>query len=341
MERMVRFVVTDYVEPDLEWEKQECAKLGVDFQAYQLKTASAAELVAVCGEADIVLVNMAKFTREVMKGLAKTKVVLRHGIGFDNLDLPSATEEGIVCANQPKASNEDVAEHAITLMFAAFRKVKKQEFRMKPSIQAGKWDYAGIGNLTRIAGKTIGIVGCGNIGSHIVKKLAGFHPRFLVYDPYLPETRAKELGVILTDMDTLLRESDMVTVHVPVTDETRGMFDKKLFAKMKPSAVFVNTSRGALVVTEDLAAALKDGTIAGAGIDVYVKEPPEPGFPLLDLDNVILTPHLAWSSVEGAEEIRLMIMDDLRRFLKGEPPIGVVNKQVFSSPKLRLKPARP
>jgi D-3-phosphoglycerate dehydrogenase len=340
MERPARFIVTDYVEPDLEWEKGECKKLGIDFTALQMKDASPKELIDACGMADILLVNMAKMVPEVMKGLSNVKVVIRHGIGYDNLDLPSATEAGIICANQPKASNEDVAEHAITLMFAAFRKIKKQESIMAPSIASGRWEYAGLGNLYRIAGRTVGIVGCGNIGSHIVKKLAGFKMRCLVYDPYLSADRAKELGVVLTDMDTLLKESDMVTVHVPVTDETRGMFNKDLFKKMKPTAVFVNTSRGALVNAEDLAAALRSGTIAGAGVDVYVKEPPEKDHPLLGLENAILTPHYAWSSFEGAREIREMIIDDVKRFLKGEPPLGVVNPKVLSSPQLRFKSAR-
>jgi D-3-phosphoglycerate dehydrogenase len=339
MERSTRFIVTDYVEPDLEWEKEECKKLGIEFTALQMKNASPKELIEVCGGADILLVNMAKMTAEVMKGLSNVKVVIRHGIGYDNIDLATATEAGIICANQPKASNEDVAEHAITLMFAAFRKIKKQESLMAPSIEAGKWDYAGLGNLYRIAGKTVGIVGCGNIGSHIVKKLFGFKVRCLVYDPYLSADRAKELGVVLTDMDTLLKESDMVTVHVPVTDETRGMFNKDLFRKMKPTAVFVNTSRGALVNAEDLAAALREGVIAGAGIDVYVKEPPEKDHPLLGMDNAVLTPHYAWSSFEGAREIREMIMDDVRRFLNNQPPLGVVNPKVLRSPNLRLKQA--
>ena len=333
----VRFVVTDYVENDLEWEKEECKKLGVDFTALQMKTASPKELVEACRDADILLVNMAKFSAEVMRGLSGVKVILRHGIGYDNLDLPAATEAGIILANQPKASNEDVAEHAITLMFAVFRKIKKQEGLMLPSVKAGKWDYTGLGDLYRIAGKTVGIVGCGNIGSHIVRKLSGFNVRCLVFDPYLSEVRARELGVELTDIDTLFAESDMVTVHVPVTDETRGMFNRKLFGKMKPAAIFVNTSRGALVNDEDLGEALRNGTIAGAGIDVFIKEPPEENYPLLGMDNAILTPHYAWSSIEGAREIREMIMDDVRRFLNGRPPLGVVNPKVLESPNLKFK----
>jgi D-3-phosphoglycerate dehydrogenase len=332
------FKVTDFIEHDLEWEKEECGKLGVHFSRYQLKDAGPREIVQKVGDADIILVNMARMTSEVMAGLSKVKVILRHGIGYDNIDVEAATENGIIFANQATASSIDVAEHAIMLMFAAYRKLNVQRKILEDSFDRDQYDFSEIFPVYRMEGKTLGIVGCGNIGSIIYKKMKAFGMNMLeVCDPYLSADRILELGISCMPLDEVLARSDIVTVHVPLTEETKGMFTIDRFRRMKKTAVIVNTSRGQVIHTPDLIQALREGVIAGAGLDVLDHEPPARDSELVRMKNVVLTPHLAWYSEEGGWDIRHMIMDDLKRYLQGKTPRFVVNPEVFRSPKLKMK----
>ncbi|MHB9028600.1 MAG: 2-hydroxyacid dehydrogenase, partial [Candidatus Latescibacterota bacterium] len=282
-------------------------------------------------------VNMAKMSPEVLAGLDNVKVIIRHGIGYDNLNIPAATEAGIICANEPTASSEDVAEQAIMLIMAVWRKLAVQREILLDSVRQHKWAFERIYPVYSAGGKTLGIVGCGNIGSIVLRKMRTFGMRILVSDPYLSKARQAELGIEHTPLETVMAESDIVTIHVPVTNETRGMFDERLFNLMKPSAILVNTARGPVVKVADLAKALREKRIAGAGIDVYEFEPPAPDYELLGMDNVILTPHLAWYSEEGGWDIRVLIMEDLKRCIEGKPPKNVLNPEVFKSPKLKMK----
>ena len=329
------FKVTDYIERDLAWEEAECRRLGVAFAAFQLKAAPPARIVAAVKDADIVLVNMAGFTAAVISRLRRARLIIRHGIGYDNVDVAACTKHGIVFANEATASSEDVAEHALMLVLEAAKKKRVQDEMLRDWIRTGRWSSAKIHPLYRLAGKTLGIVGCGNIGSRVLKKVQGWGMRVLVCDPYLAKERWAELGTSHTPLDALLRESDAVTIHVPVTRETRGLFSAAKFALMKPTAVVVNTARGPVIKTRDLIRALEDGKIAGAALDVFEEEPPKPKLALFKMKNVILSPHIAWYSEEGGRDIRRMIMEDVRAYLDGRLPRFVVNPEVLRSPRLR------
>jgi len=337
MSRKPIIKITDYIERELEYEERELMKLGADFSSFQMKTAAPAELIREFRDADFLVVNMARITAEVMAGLDNVKVIIRHGIGYDNLSLPAATEHGIICANEPTASSEDVADQAITLIFAVWRKLFIQREIFDDSVAQHKWVFNRIYPMYRLGGKTLGIIGCGNIGSIVLRKMRSIGMRILVSDPYLSKERLAELGIAHTPLETVMGESDIVTIHVPVTDETRGMFNERLFSLMKPHAVMVNTARGPVMNVPDLARVMREKRIAGAGVDVYDFEPPAPDYELLNMDNVILTPHLAWYSEEGGWDIRVVIVEDLKRCLEGKPPKSVVNPDVFKSPKLRMK----
>ncbi|MBN1552526.1 C-terminal binding protein [bacterium] len=331
------FKITDYIENNLKWEEEECTKLGVNFSCYQLKDASPETIINSVGDADIVLVNMAKMTSDVMAGLRNVKVIMRHGIGYDNVDVQAATENGIIFANEATASSIDVAEHAIMLMFATYRKINIHREILENSIGRQQYDFSKIYPLYRMEGKTLGIVGCGNIGSIVLKKMKSFGMKTLVVcDPYLSKERMMDLGISCTPLDEVLKQSDIVTIHVPLTDETHGMFNYDLFRLMKKSAVIINTSRGPIINTADLIKALKGGMIAGAGLDVLDHEPPPRDSELIKTKNVVMTPHLAWYSEEGGWDIRHMIMDDLKAFLEGKPPRFVINPEVYNNPKLRM-----
>jgi len=332
------FKITDYIEPDLKWEEDECRKLGVGITSYHLKNASPGEIIEHTRDADILLVNMAEINAEVMAGLDNVKVLLRHGIGYDNIDVDAATENGIIFANEATASSIDVAEQAIMLMFAAYRKIKIQREILEEAIGKKVYDFTKTYPIYRMEGKMLGIVGCGNIGSFVLRKMQSFGMKGLVVaDPYLSKERLKELGVSATPLNEVLERSDIVTIHLPLTDETRGMFNLDLFRIMKKTAVIINTSRGPIIKTRDLVKALKEGIVAGAGLDVLENEPPQPDCELLTMKNVVITPHHSWYSEEGGWDIRRMIIDDLKAFLIGEPPKHVVNPEVFDSPKLRMK----
>jgi len=338
-ERIV-FKVTDYIESNLRWEEEQCAKLDVDFSHYQMKYASPEEIVEQVKDADILLVNMAKIPMEVIDRLGETQVIIRHGIGYDNLDVPAATEKGIVCANEPTASSEDVAEQAIMLMLATYRKLKGQFKTFNKMMEKGRLIMDDIYPVYRMGGKTLGIIGCGNIGTHILRKMRSFGMKILVCDPYLSREKREELNIDHTPFEEVLKQSDIVTIHVPVTGKTRGMFNEKTIQLMKKSSILVNTSRSDIINSADLAGALENGVIAGAGIDVHPGEPPSPDYELLGLDNALLTPHLAWYSEEGGWDIRYMIINDLKAFIEGKLPKSVLNPEVLEKSNLRMRLSR-
>jgi len=337
MPRKIIFKITDYFEPDLKWEEQQCKKLGIEFYYYQMRDALPEELIVTFKDADIILTDMATFNAEVMDGLEKVKILLRHGVGYDKIDVDAATRNGIVIANEATASSEDVAEHTLMLILETSRKRKLQDEALERWIETREWSSEGISPIYRMKDKTLGIIGCGNIGARVLKKVSGLGMKVLVCDPYLTQARYEELGITHVPLDDVLTAADIVTIHVPLTGETRHLFNLKKFKLMKKSAFVINTARGSIVKTEDLITALKKGIIAGAGIDVYEQEPPPADLELLKMDNVILTPHFAWYSEESGWDIRYLIIDDLKRFLREELPKYIINPEVLEKPNLRFQ----
>ena len=326
----LKVVVTDYIEDDLDWEAEQVTKAGLDFEAHQLKFKPEEEVVEKIADADIIVVNMVKMPESTISQLKKCRLLIRHGIGYDNVDVEACTKYGIQFAYQPDYCKEDVAEHAIALLFACARKVVWSRKILDDSSASGQWDFTGLFPMHRLDGKTLGIVGVGRIGSRVYRKLKTFGFKFLGCDPYLSEERKAEITDLeFVDLETLLKTSDFVTIHTPLNDETTHLINAETLALMKPTAYLVNTARGPMVDTDALAAALKNKRIAGAAIDVYDKEPPAPDLPLFGLDNVILTPHIAWASEEAGWEIRQSILDDIFAAAEGRPARCVVNKEVL------------
>jgi len=326
----MKVVVTDYIEDDLNWEAEELAKAGIQFEAYQLKFRPPEEVIEKVADADVVVVNMVRMDETVISRMKRCKLLIRHGIGYDNVDVAACTRHGIQFAYQPDYCKEDVAEHAIALIFACARKVVWSRRILDESSARGQWDFSGLFPIYRMDGKTLGIIGVGRIGSRVYRKLRSFGFRILGNDPYLSAERRAELeGIEWVDKKTLFSESDFVTIHTPLTDETRHLANAETIGWMKPTAYLINTSRGPMVDVEALAEALRQRKIAGAAIDVYDVEPPPPDYPLFGLDNVILTPHIAWASEEAGWEIRRSILDDILAFSQGKPARCVVNPEVL------------
>ena len=321
----MKVVITDYIEADLEWEKEEFKKLGLEYSIFQMKHASPNQLVEKLIDADIIIVNMARMNREVLSKLNKCKLIIRHGVGYDNIDIKSANEFNIMVSYIPDYCTEEVAEQAVMLLLTAYRKFIPQSESMKLSTGKSEWDFSPVIPIRRFSGKNAGLIGCGRIGRKVLKILRGFNINVLVHDPLLSERRLKELGITNMKLEEVLTQSDMVSVHCTLDSTTYHMIGEKELRMMKPESIIVNTARGGIINAEALAKACKEKWIAGAGIDVYEKEPPTNNFPLAGLENVILTPHISWYSEDAGWDIRKKIMEDVSRFVKGLKPRFPVN----------------
>ncbi|RPI87560.1 MAG: C-terminal binding protein [Chloroflexi bacterium] len=314
-----KVVITDYIEPDLDWETRTFDSYDIDFAHYQLKNASREELLDAVKDAEIIVVNMARFDEALISGLNKTQLIIRHGIGYDNVDIDAAARKGITVINIPDYCVPEVAEQAVMLIVACQRKLTTQLHSMQCSTEAGKWVFEPVYPVYQLQGKTVGIVGLGRIGGTVFRMLQGFGVKFLVCDPYLSKERKKEYGIETCSLEDLLQNSDIVTIHCPLKwEETYHMFDTLQFKMMKKTAILVNTARGAIVNLETLDQALRAGEIAQAGIDVYEVEPPSADLPLLHNERAICTPHLSWLSEESGWTIREKIMEQIRRYMDGE-----------------------
>ncbi len=328
MKSQFKVVVTDYIEQDLDWEEKELAAKGIELKTHQLKFKPEEEILEKIKDADVIVVNMVRMTESLISKLPKCKLIIRHGIGYDNVDVEACTKNNIQFAYQPDYCKEDVAEHAIALIFACARRIVRSRKTLEESSKRGQWDFTGLFPIYRLDGKTLGILGTGRIGSRVFRKLKTFGFRIIACDPYLSDRRRKDLeeqGLVFVNQETLFRESDYITVHTPLQAETRHIVNTQTLSLMKPTAYIVNTSRGPMVDSKALADAVSKGVIAGAAIDVFDKEPPDNDFELFGLENVILTPHTGWASEESGWEIRKSILDDIVAASEGKAARCVVN----------------
>jgi len=282
-----------------------------------------AEYLARCGEADGLLVQYGAVTRRVFEGLPRLRVVVRYGVGVDGIDLAAATDHGVPVVNVPDYGTDEVANHAVALLLAMARKIT----RLDRQTRAGTWDVFRIGPLTRLAGRTVGIVGCGRIGTAVARKLSGFDVRLLGTDPYVA---AFPPGVQPVPLDRLLADSDYVTLHCPLAEATRHLINVDTLGLMRSSAVLINTARGGLVDTMALTESLQMGLLAGAALDVLEREPIDPGSPLLRMEQVIVTPHAAWYSEEGRSDLKRRAAEEAVRVLGGGRPRHCANPDVLA-----------
>lgn len=271
---------------------------------------SADELLSVIADYDGLAIRSAtKVTPAVLAAATNLKVVGRAGIGVDNVDTKAATEHGVVVMNTPYGNAVTTAEHAIAMMFALARQIPQAD----ASTQAGKWEKSTFMGV-ELTGKTLGLIGCGNIGSIVADRARGLRMKVLAFDPYLSEPRAIDLGVRKVELDDLFAEADVITLHTPLTDTTRGIIDAAAIAKMKSGVRIVNCARGGLVVEQDLRAALDSGKVAGAAFDVFVQEPATENV-LFGHPNVVCTPHLGAATSEAQEKVALQIAEQMSDYL--------------------------
>ena len=311
-------------------ETEELAKVNAELVGADCATED--EIIEAAKDADAIITMGAQMTRRVMEALTKCRVIVRYGIGFDTIDVDAATDNSILVVNIPDFCFEEVSNHAITLLLACAKKL----ILLNNSIKQGRWAeckrvQALMGS---IYGQTLGVIGCGNLGRMTARKAQCFGLKVLGYDPYVDKSLAKEYGITLVSLPELLKESDFVSVHTSLNKETWHLIGEEEFKQMKPTAYFINTARGSVVDEPALIKALQEKWIAGAGLDVFEKEPVDADNPLLEMDNVVVTPHSASYSDDAFKRLRTSVGQEAARVLSGRWPKNVVNKTV--KPKVNL-----
>jgi D-3-phosphoglycerate dehydrogenase len=277
------------------------------------KSTGAEDILAVAKDADAIMVTYAKLTRELIAQLTRCRAIGRFGLGVDNIDLPACKEKGIAVNYVPDYCIREVSDHAMALLLALIRKIPLSN----KLVQSGRWEMPAVVPITRIEGTVLGLVGFGNIPRLVAPKAQAFGMKVVAYDPYAKPELFKQAGVESVDFDTLLSRSDYVSVHAPLMPATRGLMNAAAFAKMKKGAYLVNTARGPLIDEPALIAALDSGHIGGAALDVVATEPLAKDSPLLSRDNVIVTPHTAFYSIEALNELQRKCASDVARVLSG------------------------
>ena len=291
-----------------------------DVIVYDTKPESEEDLIKRIEDAEIVVNIRAycKFPERVLRKVKSLKLISVWGTGTDHVDLEAASKLGIYVTNTPGAATESVAEHTLTLMLAAARRIPQ----IDRSVKEGKWIR---GLVTQLYGKTLGILGTGSIGSHVAKIARGIGMKVIAWTFHPSIEKEKALGIKYVPFDDLLKEADVISIHLRLTEETRGLIGKREFSLMKPTAILVNTARAGIVDKDALMEALRNGRIAGAALDVFHKEPIDPDDPILKLDNVVLTPHSAGQTPEVLDRGLEMLVENVKNFLSGKPT-NLVNK---------------
>ncbi len=307
--------VADSVFPNLEPAKKALsAHTSGDF--HMSSDPSAQSILSVAADADALLVTYSQINAEVIAGLKNCKAIGRFGIGTDNIDIAAATEKGITVCYAPVYCLDEVSDHAMALLLACIRKIPFSNARATE----GRWEMPAVVPIGRVRGKTLGLIGLGNIPQRIVGKAKAFGINVIAHDPYCPDKVFSQHSVEKVELNDLLSLSDYISVHAPLTPETENMFNMDTFKKMKNSAYLINTARGPLVEINDLAEALDAGELAGAGLDVLPEEPPSKNNPLLGREDVVLTPHTGFYSEDALLDLQTTVATDVATILSGGEP---------------------
>ena len=278
------------------------------------------ELLSLIGEYEALMVRSeTKVTAEVIEAGERLQVIARAGVGVDNIDMEAATRRGIVVVNAPTANTVSAAEHTIALMLALARRIPQAHAHLSGN-NVLRHDFMGV----EVRNKKLGIIGLGNVGSEVARRVQGLQMRIIAYDPFVSPEYARNLGVELVSFENLLQESDFITLHLPLIPETKGLIGAKEFSLVKPTVRLINCARGGLIDEEALLQAIEEGRVAGAAIDVFSQEPPTDS-PLLQCEKIIVTPHLGASTAEAQTGVAVDVAEQVVAVLKGQPARYAVN----------------
>jgi len=323
-------LITDYAWPTLARERAILAPLAAELLVAE--SGDEAELIALAPRANAILTCWKTITPALLDHAKQCIHVSRYGVGLDNIPVDYATSLGIAVTNVPDFCVEEVSDHAMALILACARRV----VGFDRDIRQGTWQNGSQGALPRLRGQTLGLIGFGNSAQALLPKALGFGLRVIAYTPRLSPTALAAPHLATTDLDLLLRESDYISLHAPLTPATEQLINATTLQRMKPSAFLINTSRGGLIDEAALATALHEGRLAGAALDVLSQEPPPADHPLLQVPNLILTPHAAFSSTTAITELAEKAARHVLQSLQGEVPANLVNPTVLTQPNCRL-----
>jgi D-3-phosphoglycerate dehydrogenase len=322
-------VITGHDFPNLDDEEEVLRPAGIELRVADPKDRA---FLAEVAAADALMNEYSPVDAALIGAAQKCLAIVRYGVGVDNVDLEAATKAGICVANVPDYGTQEVALHAFSLLLAVHRRLRTYD----TAVRAGRWMVgpAVTPPIHRIRGQTLGIVGFGRIGRSVAAYAAPLGVHLLTYDPYVSRTAAGEAGATLVDYATLLRQSDILSFHAPLGSETHHLLGEEEIRMLKPTAIVINTSRGAIIDTAALARALREGRLAGAGLDVFEREPLAADHPLRETPNTILTPHVAWYSEEARRALKRSVAEEVVRVSRGEWPRSLVNTDVRSHARL-------
>ncbi|MGI0080079.1 MAG: C-terminal binding protein [Nitrososphaerales archaeon] len=281
-------------------------------------------------DADVLMVVYAKVTGDIIENASRLKGIIKYGVGVDNIDVRKASENGVIVANVPDYAIETVADHAMGLLLTLARKIMISD-RVMRARAWGNWASPPNSLLgIDLKGKTLGLVGIGRIGKAVAERAQSFGMKVTASDPYVSEEMAREMRVDLQPFDEVIGRSDFISLHSPLTDETKGIINAKTISKMKAGVFIINTARGPLIEHTDLVNALREGRVGGAALDVFQKEPPQLDDPIFSLANVVLTPHIAWYTSEALRRLEMTAARQAVEILNGEIPTNSVNRNKIS-----------
>ena len=317
---MQRVLITEHGFADVEQERRIVEDAGFQLDVAQCKSAD--DVIQAAQGASALLVQWGTISRQVLQALPDCKLIVRYGIGVDNVDLEAARELGVAVCNVPDYGIDEVADHAVSLALALGRQLPMLDKRTRE----GVWKMAPVTPMPAYADMTLGTAGFGRIGREVLERARGFKFHLAAYDPFVPDEAFEGAGVTRLSLDELFAQCDIISLHLPLMPETHHVVDAARLQQMKPHAILINTARGALIDTTALAPALQSKDIAYAGLDVYEDEPLPPNHPLRDCDNALLTPHVAWYSESSVPRLQRMAAEEIVRGLRGEPLKNQVNR---------------
>lgn len=321
----LKVLVADHIFPSLDYEREALGKIGAEL--IELTSAPEEDLLKSVEDADAVITCYTEITGNVIAAMKKCKIIAKTGIGVNNIDLDAATARGIIVTNVPDYCIDEVSDHALALLMALARKIPF----LDNTVKKGNWSFDEHRPMYRLAGKTLGLVGYGRIAQQLAEKVRPLKISTVAYDPFISLEVMLQSGVKKVGLEELLTESDFVSLHAPLNQQTSGLIDDQALSLMKPTAFLINTSRGPLIDEAALYRALKEKKIAGAGLDVLVTEKYDPANQLFSVDRIIMTAHAAFYSVEATQELRDKVINEVTRVLTGQAPNYQVNKNLAQS----------
>jgi D-3-phosphoglycerate dehydrogenase / 2-oxoglutarate reductase len=316
--------VSDFVFPNLNPAREVLSRVGAELLLAEGSTSEA--IMRVARNADAVLVTYAKITADMIGQMTRCRIIARFGIGVDNVDIPAATKAGIVVTRVPDYCIDEVSDHTMALLLALARKIPFANSRA----HAGHWEMPAVVPIYRLRGSVLGLVGFGRIPQLVAPKAKGFGLKVISYDPLVSQETMNRAGVEKVDFSELVSVSDHISIHAPLVPETDHLFNASVFCRMKPTAYLINTARGPIVDEQALALALDRGHLAGAALDVLAHEPPSAS-PLFGRENVILTPHMSFYSVESLIDLQRKAAEEVVRILSGDAPLNPLNPEALQS----------